>query len=213
MVGTLPKSGITKALKGEQSKRGGLLVEAFRNAQWERSPSHGFPHQTDLGMGPVEEAVAPIDLTGNNDDPIEDDVEDPDLQQQVTDAIEKWYPELDKRSKRDDLALASSFLKYMNSTLCFLTVSFRMLSKAPWKTKMITTHVRQAALAAIGNGWFVWSSKQGKLPFTRAELALAAASYRGCLQPQMPDDPAQAIFPMIDCLPTGIGCEEMFFSR
>ena len=26
----------------------------------------------------------------------------------------------------------------------------------------------------------------------------------------MPDDPAQAIFSMIDCLPSGIGCEEMF---
>ena len=105
---------------------------------------------------------------------------------------------------------ASAFLQRMNSTLCFLTVSFRMLSKAPWKSKMLTAHIRQAALAAIGNGWYVWSDKQHKLPFTRAELALAAVSYRGCLQPRMPDDPAQAIFPMIDCLPTNIGCEGMF---
>ena len=71
-------------------------------------------------------------------------------------------------------------------------------------------HVTQAALAAIGNGWFVWSGKQCKLPFTRVELALAAVSYRGCLHPRMPDDPAQSIFAMVDCLPTDIGCEEMF---
>ena len=75
---------------------------------------------------------------------------------------------------------------------------------------MLTTHVRQAALAAIGNGWFVWAGKQCKLPFTRAELALAAVSYRGCLEPRMPDDPAQSIFAMVDCLPIDIGCEEMF---
>ncbi len=73
-------------------------------------------------------ALAPIDLTGNKDDPIEDDV-DPELQLQVADAVEKWYPELDKKSKREDMALASTFLQCMNSTLCFLTVSFRMLSK------------------------------------------------------------------------------------
>ena len=165
--------------------------------------------QADSGPGHGERAFAPIDLTGNKDDPIEDDV-DPELQQQLADAIEKWYPELDKRPKREDLALASTFLQCMNSTLCFLTVSFRMLSKAPWKSKMITTHIRQAALAAIVNGWFVWSDKQCKIPFTRAELALAAVSYRGCLQPRMPDDPAQSIFPMIDCLPTDIECKEMF---
>ena len=67
---------------------------------------------------------------------------------------------LTRDQKGEELALASTFLKFMNSTLCFLTVSFRMLSKAPWKSKMITTHIRQAALAAIGNGWFVWSDKQ-----------------------------------------------------
>ena len=108
------------------------------------------------------------------------------------------------------MVLASTFLRFMNSTLCFLTVSFRMLSKAPWKSKMLTVHIRQAALAAIGNGWFVWSDKQHKIPFSRAELALAAVSFRGCIQPRMPDDPAQVIFPMIDLLPTSIGCEEMF---
>ena len=152
---------------------------------------------------------APIDLTSSKDDPIEEDV-DPSVQLQVADALETWYPELDKHSKREDMVLASTFLRFMNSTLCFLTVSFRMLSKAPWKSKMLTTHIRQAVLAAIGNGWFVWSDKQHKVPFSRAELALAAVSFRGCLQPRMPDDPAQVIFPMIDCLPTNIGCEEMF---
>ena len=75
---------------------------------------------------------------------------------------------------------------------------------------MLSLHVRQAALAAIGNDWYVWTTLRHRIPFTRAELALAAVSYRGNLEPEMPDDPAQAIFSMIDCLPTGIGCEEMF---
>ena len=61
----------------------------------------------------------------------------------------------------------------------------------------LATHMRQAALAAIGNGWFVWSDKQHKIPFSRAELALAAVSFRGRLQLRMLDDPAQVIFPMI----------------
>ncbi len=128
---------MTKARKAVQSRGGGLLVDAFRNAQNEQYLSYDAPPHIDLLLGNGEQVGAHIDLTGNNDDPIEDDV-DPDLQQQVTDAIEKWYPDLDKRSKREDMVLASDFLKYMNSTLCFLTVSFRMLSKAPWKSKMLT---------------------------------------------------------------------------
>ena len=192
-----------------QTQGGSLLANAFRKAQGDKPPCPDVSPPPNSGPECGKHALASIDLTGNNDDPIEDDV-DPGLQLQVADAMEKWYSELDKKSKREDIALASAFLQCMNSTLCFLTVSFRMLSKAPWKSRMLTTHIRQAALAAIGNGWFVWSDKQHKTPFTRAQLALAAVSYRGCLQPQMPDDPAQSIFSMIDCLPTDIGCEEMF---
>ena len=207
---TLPRRTMTKEeRKTLRSRSSGLLVEAFRNTQKEQSPGNDAPLQTGFFQGNGGQSRLHIDLTGNNDDPIEDEV-DHDLQQQVNDAIEKWYPDLDKRTKREDIVLASTFLRYMNSTLCFLTVPFRMLSQAPWKSTMLTTHVRQAALAAIGNGWFVWAGKQYKLPFTRAELALAAVSYRGCLEPRMPDDPAQSIFAMVDCLPIDIGCEEMF---
>ena len=154
-----------------------------------------------------EQCPVHIDLTSNNDDPIEYEVH-PNLVLQVNDAIEKWYPKLDKQTKREDTAAAATFLRFMNSTLCFLTVSFRMLSKAPWKPKMLIAHVRQAALAAIGNDWYVWTTLQHRIPFTRAELALAAVSYRGCLEPKMPDDPAQAIFSMIDWLSTGWMCAD-----
>ena len=204
-----PKSSSGRSRKVGHAQSGGLLADAFRNAQAQKSSGPDGLSRPNTSPEGHTHAQAPIDLTSSKDDPIEEDV-DPSLQLQVADALEKWYPELDKQSKREDMVLASTFLQCMNSTLCFLTVSFRMLSKAPWKSKMLTTHIRQAALAAIGNGWFVWSDKQHKVPFSRAELALAAVSYRGCLQPRMPDDPAQAIFPMIDYLPTNIGCEEMF---
>ena len=98
----------------------------------------------------------------------------------------------------------------MNSTLCFLTVAFRMLSKAPWKSKWLLQFTCVRLYLRLLEALWVWSKKQGKYPLTRAELALAAASYKGCIKPQLPDDPAQAIFPMIDCLPTNIGCEDMF---
>ena len=150
-----------------------------------------------------------IEITSNYDDPIDDEVES-NLSLHVNDAIEKWYPDIDRQTKHEDAETAAIFLRYMNSTLCFLTVAFRMLAKAPWKPKMLSLHVRQAALAAIGNDWYVWTTLRHRIPFTRAELALAAVSYRGNLEPKMPDDPAQAIFSMIDCLPSGIGCEEMF---
>ena len=205
---THSKQNVAKERKIAPRRSSGLLAEAFRNAQNEHPLNHDAPLLTESALGNDEQSTLHIDLTGNNDDPIEDEVH-PDLLSQVNDAIEKWYPDLDRRTKREDIALASTFLRYMNSTLCFLTVSFRMLLKAPWKSKMLTAHVRQAALAAIGNGWFVWAGGQSKLPFTRAELALAAVSYRGCLEPKMPD-PAQSIFAMVDCLPIGIGCEESF---
>ena len=204
-----PKPSRGRSRKSEPVQSCGLLVEAFRNAQVSRTGCLEETPKADNDIEGPTHGQAPIDLTGNNDDPIEEDV-DSNVQLQIADALEKWYPELDKHSKREDMVLASTFLRFMNSTLCFLTVSFRMLSKAPWKSKMLTVHIRQAALAAIGNGWFVWSDKQHKIPFSRAELALAAVSFRGCLQPRMPDDPAQVIFPMIDLLPTNIGCEEMF---
>ena len=204
-----PKSSALRLSKAMPTRDTNALATAFRNAQASVVSSHVSlqPKCDGKDAGAFDRTM--IDLTENCKESRTDEV-DTSLQEQVADALEKWYPGLDKQSKREDMVSATAFLRYMNSTLCFLTVSFRMLSKAPWKSKMLTAHVRQAALAAIGNAWYVWTNKQHKLPFTRAELALAAVSYRGSLEPRMPDDPAQAIFPMVDCLPTGIGCEEMF---
>ena len=111
---TRPRRNTAKERKMVPSRSSGLLVEAFRNVQNEQSLSNDAPPQTDSFRDNDEQSTLRIDLTGNNDDPIEDEV-NPDLQQQVSDAIEKWYPDLDKRTKREDIALASTFLKYINS--------------------------------------------------------------------------------------------------
>ncbi len=203
------KQNGTQDSKNAAKRNSGQLVEAFRKAHNEHVGAQDALPCGESTVRQEEQSPVRIDLTSNNDDPIEDEVH-PNLALQVNDAIEKWYPNIDKQTKREDADAAAIFLRYMNSTLCFLTVAFRMLSKAPWKPKMLTSHVRQAALAAIGNDWYVWTTLRHRIPFTRAELAVAAVSYRGCLEPKMPDDPAQAIFSMIDCLPIGIGCEEMF---
>ena len=208
MYGRSKQNG-TQDIKNDVKRNSGQLLDAFRKARKERSDAQdAFPCNDSVAEQNQLNTVR-IDLTSNDDDPIDDEVE-LNLSLRVYDAIEKWYPDIDRQTKREDAETAAIFLRYMNSTLCFLTVAFRMLAKAPWKPKMLSLHVRQAALAAIGNDWYVWTTLRHRIPFMRAELALAAVSYRGNLEPEMPDDPAQAIFSMIDCLPTGIGCEEMF---
>ena len=89
---------------------------------------------------------------------------------------------------RNDIEqLAIQFLLSMDSTLCFFTVSLRMIALAPWKDSMVAIDVRQAAVVAISKGWFVKSEPQC-YPFSRAELALAAGSYLGKITPTLADN-------------------------
>ena len=128
--------------------------------------------------------------------------------QLVRDAGEKWLSQMPDRKRNDIEKLAIQFLLAMDSTLCFFTVSLRMIAFAPWKDSMVSIDVRQAAVVAISKGWFVKSVSFNAYPFTRAELALAAGSYLGKIIPSVADDATVALRAIVELLP--IACDEFF---
>ena len=72
--------------------------------------------------------------------------------QLVRDASEKWLSKVQDQKRNDIEQLAIQFLLAMDSTLCFFTVSLRMIALAPWKDSMVAIDVRQAAVVAISKG-------------------------------------------------------------
>ena len=128
--------------------------------------------------------------------------------QLVRDAGEKWLSQVPNQKRNDIEKFAVQFLLAMDSTLCFFTVSLRMIALAPWKDSMVSIDVRQAAVVAISKGWFVKSDPFTAYPFTRAELALAAGSYLGKITPNLADDAIVALRAIVELLP--IACDEFF---
>ena len=128
--------------------------------------------------------------------------------QLVRDAGEKWLSQIPNEKRNDIEKLAVQFLLAMDSTLCFFTVSLRMIALAPWKDSMVSIDVRQAAVVAISKGWFVKSELFPAYPFTRAELALAAGSYLGRITPNLADDATVAMRAIVELLP--IACDGFF---
>ena len=53
---------------------------------------------------------------------------------------------------------------------------------------MISVHIRQAALQARHEGWFLKTQHTHGIVFSRTELALAASTFLGDLTPETPDD-------------------------
>ena len=125
--------------------------------------------------------------------------------QLVRDAGEKWLSQVPNQKRNDIEKFAVQFLLAMDSTLCFFTVSLRMIALAPWKDSMVSIDVRQAAVVAISNEWFVKSDPFTAYPFTRAELALAAGSYLGKITPNLADDATVALRAIVELLP--IACD------
>ena len=203
------KPSVIKETNAGYKKKTGTLIQAFQNAV-----DIPVPMETEMssdggtGLQGLEDGGL-IDLVQEENQ--REEVRRARERNQIQDAIEKWFPDGDNQTKRADMQLATSFLQKINNSLCFFTVVVRMLSKVPWTARMATTHIRQDALVPIGKGWWVRAESFTGYPFARAELALAAAAYKGFLQPQMPEDLAQASFPMIDNLPVGFGCESMFY--
>ena len=128
--------------------------------------------------------------------------------QLVRDANEKWLSQVPDRKRNDIEKLAIQFLLAMDSTLCFFTVSLRMIALAPWKDSMVSINVRQAAVVAISKGWFVKSEPFNAYPFSGAELALAAGSYLGKITPTLADNATVALRAIVELLP--IVCNEFF---
>ena len=69
--------------------------------------------------------------------------------QLVRDAGEKWLLQVSDQKRNVIEKFAIQFLLAMDSTLCFFTVSLRMIALAPWKDSMVSIDVRQAAVVAI----------------------------------------------------------------
>ena len=76
-----------------------------------------------------------------------------------------------------------------------------MLAKAPWTIPMVCVHIRQAAIYAISQGWFVNAQMTHGICFGRAELALAAGTFLGGFTPNLPDGADQPLFLLIQELP------------
>lgn len=129
--------------------------------------------------------------------------------QLIRDAGEKWS-QMPGQKRKDIEQRACQFLLTMNSTLCFFTVSLRMLAFAPWKDSMVALDVRQAALVAIARGWYVKSVDFSAYPFSRAELALAAGTYLGMITPTISEDATVALRAIVELLP--IVCDDFFTS-
>ena len=126
----------------------------------------------------------------------------------VSDAVQKWCSNMVPARKESIIHLGEKFLKDLNSTICYLAVAYRILSKACWTRPMICIDVRQAAMYAISKGWFVKCDNFKHYPFTRAEFAIAAGSYLGHIPAGKPEDPFYALKVVIDALPEQ--CSQLF---
>ena len=95
----------------------------------------------------------------------------------VQDASTKRLANIDADTRNTVENTAVQILLSMHATFCFYVVAIRLLTKAPWTENMVSIDVRQAALVAIAEGWYLYSNNCGSFPFSPAELAIAAGLY------------------------------------
>ena len=154
--------------------------------------------------GAREESVIDVEQDNLEKMLVEENV----MKQSIREANMKWHANEDQDFRLSAGKHALDFLKSMNGTLCYLVVAFRMPAKAPWTIRMVCVHIRQAAIYAISQGWFVNTLISHGIDFSRAELALAAGTFLGDLSPNLPDDTDQPLFLLIQELPNI--CAELF---
>ena len=169
---------------------------------------HQKNRQTDVPMIDVESIIAAEERRAHELTLAKEIKRQAEAVQLIKDVGEKWLSEIPTQRRSDIEKLACQFLLTMDSTLCFFTVSLRMLALAPWKDPMVAIDVRQAAMVAISRGWYVKSEAFSAYPFTRAELALAAGSYLGKITPTISEDATVALRAIVELLP--IVCDEFF---
>ena len=169
------------------------------------TPIQSHPHELDeLERGTREEIVIDVEQDNLEKMLVEENI----MKQSIREANMKWHANEEEEFRLPAGSYALDFLKSMNGTLCYLIVAFRMLAKAPWTIRMVCVHIRQAAIYAISQGWFVNTLISHGIHFSRAELALAAGTFLGDLTPNLPDDTEQPLFLLIQELPHI--CAELF---
>ena len=107
MYGRSKQNG-TQNIKNDVKRNRGQLLDAFRKAHKERSDAQDAFPCNDSVAEQNELNTVRIDLTSNDDDPIDDEVE-LNLSLRVYDAIEKWYPDIDRQTKREDAETAKAW--------------------------------------------------------------------------------------------------------
>ncbi len=162
------------------------------------TPIQSHPHEFDgLERGAREEIVIDVEQDNLEKMLVEENI----MKQSIREANMKWHANDEEEFRLSAVSYALDFLKSMNGTLCYLIVAFRMLAKAPWTIRMVCVHIRQAAIYAISQGWFVNTLVSHGIHFSRAELALAAGTFLGDLTPNLPDDTDQPLLLLIQELP------------
>ena len=162
------------------------------------TPIHCHPNELEDGERVIEESIV-IDIEQEN---LEKTLAENNIMKlAIHEVNHKWHPDDDEDFRKSAGCYALSFLRSMNGTLCYLTVALRMLAKAPWVSSMVSVHVRQAAIYAISQGWYVNTHLTHGINFCRAELALAAGTFQGDLTPNLPDDSDYPLFLVIHELP------------
>ena len=131
--------------------------------------------QTELEQGAREEIVIDVEQDDLEQMLAEENI----MKQSSGEANMKWHAKEYEGFRLSAGRYALDFLKSMNVTICYLVVAFRMLAKGPWTIRMVCVHIRQAAVCAISQGWFVNTLIAHGIHFSRAELALAAGTFLG----------------------------------
>ena len=169
------------------------------------TPIQNYQNEFDDGENQTENPVL-IDI---EQEELEKNIAEENLMKlAISAANQKWHAEDEENFRNSVEHYALDFLRSMNGTLCYLTVAFRMLAKTPWTSHMVSVHIRQAAMYAISQGWYVNTQQTHGINFRRAELALAASTFLGDLTPNLPDDTDHPLFLVIQELPHS--CADLF---
>ena len=144
------------------------------------TPIQNYQNEFDEGENQTENPVL-IDI--EQEELKKSNAEENLLKLAISAANRKWHAEDEQSFGNSVEQYALDFLRSMNGTLCYLTAAFRMLAKAPWTSHMVSVHIRQAAMYAISQGWYVNTQKTHRINFSRAELAGHGGAPKRCQKP------------------------------
>ena len=123
------------------------------------------------------------------------------MKEQISDSVGKWCGSLNFSHQQRIAHVALKVLRRVESTICLIAAAYRLLARAPWTKKMIATDIKQAALYAVSKGWHLKMPYIRDVPFSKADFAVAAATYLEQVPPNVPEDPFKVCLVIIDFLP------------